>query len=254
MRIYSFNVNGIRSAINKGFIEWLKNEQPEIVCLQETKAQPHQIPTAYFEQLGYQTHIHSAVKKGYSGVATLSKTSADNILAGIGIKKYDDEGRILRMDFGPVTLINVYIPSGTTGDIRQTVKMEFLDDFLSYISNRKKDRENLIICGDFNICHKPIDINRPEKHKKSSGFLPEEREWMDKFIKCGFIDTFREFNKAPEQYSWWSYRANAREKNLGWRIDYHFITTSLRVKLTNAGIHKDVIQSDHCPVSIDISL
>lgn len=252
--IISYNVNGIRAALNKGFAQWVKEASPDIICIQETKAGPAQIDVPLFEHLGYMCYIHSAEKKGYSGVMTLSKETPHNTILGMGLGKYDLEGRVLRTDFPGFTLINVYIPSGTTGDIRQDFKMEFLDDFRKFIQNLKKEQKNILVCGDYNICHKPIDINHPERHKKSSGFLPEERAWFDDFIGDGMIDSFRKFNSEPEQYSWWSYRANSRAKNLGWRIDYHIVTESLDNKVVDARILSDVAHSDHCPVLITLDI
>lgn len=249
-KIFSYNVNGIRAAISKGFVDWLEEEAPDIVLIQETKAQPEQIDNLYFKQLGYHCYCHSAKKKGYSGVAILSKTEPDNLVYGMGIDKYDDEGRVLRADFHDISIFSTYFPSGSSGDIRQDVKMEFLSDFQSYIKGIQKERPNIIIGGDCNICHKPIDINNPKRHKKSSGFLPEEREWFDGFIESGFVDTFRMFNQEPEQYSWWSYRANSRAKNLGWRIDYHLVSNNITNRLKDAFILQNVVHSDHCPVGI----
>jgi exodeoxyribonuclease-3 len=253
-KIYSYNVNGIRSALSKGLSDWIKFSSPDILCLQETKADPSQIDVLLFESLGYTCYIHSAEKKGYSGVMTLSKEPAQQIIPGMGIEKYDTEGRVLRTDFKSFTLINVYIPSGTTGDIRQDFKMEFLNDFRKYIQVLRKERSRILICGDYNICHKPIDINHPERHKNSSGFLPEERDWFDKYLSDGLIDTFRIFTDQPNQYSWWSYRANSRAKNLGWRIDYHVVSEDLKPMVKNASIMKDVNHSDHCPVSVTLDL
>jgi exodeoxyribonuclease-3 len=253
-KILSYNVNGIRAAINKGLFDWLKSTLPDVLCIQETKAGTAQIDIPLFEHLGYNCYIHSAEKKGYSGVMTLCKEEPKQIIPGMGIAKYDLEGRLLRTDFDDYTLINVYIPSGTTGDIRQDFKMEFLGDFRNYINTLREEKSKVLICGDYNICHKPIDINHPERHKKSSGFLPEEREWFDQFIADGLVDTFRMFNDQPEQYSWWSYRANSRVKNLGWRIDYNIVTNELSPVVKNAGILKDVYHSDHCPVSVMLDL
>ena len=249
-RILSYNVNGIRAAFNKGFGDWLKTESPDILCMQETKAQPEQIDKKAFEYYGYHTYVNSAEKKGYSGVALFSKKEPLFVDYDMGISKFDTEGRILRADFENFTVLSVYIPSGTTGDVRQDFKMEFLEAFTSFITNLRKERPNLIISGDYNICHKPIDINFPKKHEKMSGFLPEEREWFDKYIETGLVDSFRVFNQESEQYSWWSYRANAREKNLGWRIDYHIATKPLRNHLQSARILQHVVHSDHCPIEV----
>lgn len=251
-QILSYNVNGIRSAITKGFLSWLKDSSPDIICLQETKASPDQLDTEIFKQLGCYNYWFSAQKKGYSSVAVFTKTKPDNIFYGLGIDKYDFEGRTIRLDFGDITLINSYFPSGTTGDVRQDFKMDYLSDFKKYVDKIKVERPKIIISGDFNICHKPIDINHPERHKSSSGFLPEERAWMDDFMESGFVDSFREFNTDPNQYSWWSYRAGSRNKNLGWRIDYHLISQSLRSHLIGAEILSNVKHSDHCPVKIDL--
>jgi exodeoxyribonuclease-3 len=253
MKIISFNLNGIRSAINKGLFEWLEKESPDIFCVQETKAQPEQVDTFAFNNLGYK-HIllHSAVKKGYSGVGIFTKAKPDYAATGIGNPFFDKEGRLLRVDFGDLTVVCVYIPSGTTGDERQALKMEFLEIFTAHLLELRKERPNLIICGDYNICHKPIDINHPERHGNASGFLPEEREWFDRLIDCGFVDSFRQFNPEPNQYSWWSFRAGAREKNMGWRIDYHIVTESLRERLKNATIYQQVVFSDHAPVMLEV--
>ncbi|MBI9054838.1 MAG: exodeoxyribonuclease III [Bacteroidales bacterium] len=251
-KICSYNVNGIRAAINKGFINWLKEENPDVVLIQETKAHQEQVETGLFEEVGYKHFWFSAVKKGYSSLAILCKEEPDSVQKGIGIEKYDVEGRTMRVDFGDVTIVNSYFPSGTTGTVRQDYKMEYLEDFKKYIDKLKQERPKIIACGDYNICHKPIDINHPERHKKTSGFLPEEREWVDQFIESGFTDSFREYNTKSEEYSWWSYRAGARAKNLGWRIDYHMISDALKPQLKNATILQDVHHSDHCPVVVEI--
>ncbi len=252
IRIISYNVNGLRSALGKGFYDWLRECQPDILFIQETKLQENNLDKMIFEYAGYHQYWNFAEKKGYSGVGVLSKSKPQQVVYGLGLKKFDVEGRVIRIDLGDISLINSYFPSGTTGDIRQSYKMEYLEAVTDYLDQLKKDRPHIILSGDFNIAHKPDDINHPERHNKSSGFLPEERAWMDRLINSGFIDTFREFDKRQRQYSWWSYRANSRYKNLGWRIDYHMITNSLTNRLKGAGIMKDVIHSDHCPVWVGI--
>lgn len=250
--VYSYNVNGIRAAMNKGFGDWLAKAQPDILCLQETKAQPEQIDTAIFDRLGYYHYWYSAQKKGYSGVALLTKEKPDRVEYGMGIDEYDTEGRAIRADFGDISVVSMYFPSGTSGDARQAFKMIYLDRFLQWIEQLRKERPNLIISGDFNIAHKEIDINHPNRHNKMSGFLPEERAWVDQFLKHDYVDTFRMFNQQPEQYSWWSYLAQSRAKNLGWRIDYHMVTGNLKLRIAGAGILQDVVHSDHCPVTVTV--
>jgi exodeoxyribonuclease-3 len=253
MKIISFNVNGIRSAVSKGLFEWLEQEKPDIFCVQELKAQAEQIDLLTFQSLGYaHAIIHPARKKGYSGVAIFSRLRPDFYRIGLDHPFFDDEGRLVRADFGDRTLICVYIPSGTMGEARQALKMEFLDVFTDYLIALRRERPNLIICGDYNICRQPIDISHPERHTKDSGFLPEEREWFARFLQLGFVDAFREFNSAAGQYSWWSFRAQSRAKNLGWRIDYHIVTESLKHRLTGAAILSEVNLADHCPVVVEV--
>ncbi len=252
MKIISYNVNGIRAAVSKGLYDWLEVESPDILCLQETKAQEEQIDLITMQSMGYQSYIHSAEKKGYSGVALFSKQPADNIEIGMGVPLYDQEGRVLRADFGDLTVVSVYIPSGTTGDIRQDFKMDFLVHFEAYVRRLREERKNVVISGDYNICHKPIDINNPQKHTKSSGFLPDERAWFDDFVASGMIDSFRVFDQRPDQYSWWSYRAGAKPKNLGWRIDYHMVSAPLKDKLLGASILPELKFSDHCPIIVEL--
>ena len=251
-RIITYNVNGIRAALNKGLMDWIKSTDPDIVCFQEIKADYDKIPVFDFEEAGYHHFWFPAHKKGYSGVGLLSKTKPDKVIKGMGIEKYDNEGRFLRADYGDISVISVYHPSGTSGDERQDFKMTWLNDFLEYINKLKEERSKLIICGDFNICHKPIDIHDPKGNAHSSGFLPEEREWVTKFLDTGFIDTFRYFNNEPHQYTWWTFRANARERNLGWRIDYNIVSENIKTLLINAVIIPEAKHSDHCPVLLEI--
>jgi exodeoxyribonuclease III len=252
MKIISYNVNGIRSAISKGLVDWLETENPDVLCLQETKAQPEQIEASLFEAIGYHCYFHSAEKKGYSGVAILSKTKPDKVVIGMGNPKYDSEGRVIRADFGDISVLSVYVPSGTTGGIRQDFKMEFLFDFTAFIHTLRYSYPNLVISGDYNIAHKPIDINHPERQVGVSGFLPEERNWLTDFLESGFTDSFRAIDPSPEKYSWWSFRAGARSRNMGWRIDYHLISQPLVAKLKQVAILSDVVHSDHCPVKIEL--
>ncbi len=252
MKIFSYNVNGIRAALNKGLLDWINQENPDILCFQEIKATPDQFDTDVFNQFFSTVLWNPAKRKGYSGVALLSKLKPKNFSFGMNHPIYDAEGRIIVSEFEPFTHVSVYVPSGSMGDERQEFKMNFLSEFYRFIEQLLNKHPKLIISGDFNICHKPIDINHPERHENVSGFLPEEREWMDKFSELGFIDSFRKFNQQPNQYTWWSYRQRAREKNLGWRIDYHFISKELENKLQHAQIHTNVFHSDHCPVSVEL--
>jgi len=252
MKIISYNVNGIRAAIKKGFFEWLDQENFDIVCLQEIKAHPEQLDLNEFEKRGYFTYWMPAVRKGYSGVAILCKPQPKHVEYGCGMEIYDSEGRIIRADYSDFSVMSVYMPSGSSGDHRQEFKMQWLQDFERYIRLLKKDHPKLVICGDYNICHQAIDIHDPVRNKNSSGFLPEERRWVSQFLEDGFIDTFRYFNDSPHQYSWWSYRARAREKNLGWRIDYHMATVEMEQHLAGADILADVKHSDHCPVLLEL--
>lgn len=251
-KIITYNVNGIRSAQSKGFTDWMKAAKPDIICLQELKAEPSQIDVSVYEDMGYHHFWYPAQKKGYSGVAILSKQKPDHVEYGCGAKLYDDEGRVIRADYGDISVMSVYHPSGSSGEERQAFKMEWLDFFQDYINNLKKKRTKLILSGDYNICHKEIDIHNPKSNANSSGFLPEEREWIDRFMRSGFVDSFRHFNKEPHNYSWWSFRANARAKNLGWRIDYNLVSENMEKNMKRAAILPEARHSDHCPVLLEI--
>ena len=252
MKIISYNVNGIRAALKKGFIDWLKSANPDVICLQEIKAQEDQLDLSIFEAAGYSyNYWFSAQKKGYSGVAILSKIKPNNVVFGTGIESMDFEGRNLRADFDGVSVMSLYLPSGTNL-ARLEHKLEYMDLFQDYINTLKKDVPNLIICGDYNICHKAIDIHDPVRNKNVSGFLPEERAWMSQFLKSGFVDAFREFNSEPHNYSWWSYRANSRANNKGWRLDYTLVSLPLQEKLKRAVILSEAVHSDHCPVLVEL--
>lgn len=250
IKIASYNVNGIRAAIKKGLIQWLAESDLDIVCLQETKAQPKQIEQHLFEELGYTCYWYSATKKGYSGVGILTKIKPKQVEYGCGMAAYDEEGRILRADFDDFSVMSVYMPSGSSGELRQAFKMTFLDDFLPYCEKLLLEKPNLIVAGDYNIAHEEIDLHAPKRSKKSSGFLPEERAWLDVFFEKYFTDSFRHSKPEQQTYSWWSYRAASRERNKGWRLDYLAIGKALESRLQTADILTDVHHSDHCPVSL----
>lgn len=252
MKIITYNVNGIRAAFTKDFVGWLSVADPDVICIQESKAGNDQIDIEALEKIGYHSFWHSAEKKGYSGVGIASKVKPLHVEYGCGIEHYDSEGRIMRADFEGFSVISVYVPSASN-ITRLGFKMEFCNDFLEYIKNLKKTIPNLIICGDFNICHHAIDIHNPEGLKNTSGFLPMEREWMTKFIaECEMIDSFRHVNDQPGYYTWWSYRQNSRERNKGWRLDYNFVSKSLEQNISRAVILKEVFHSDHCPVLLEL--
>jgi len=252
MKIISYNVNGIRAALKKGFIDWLKSADPDVICLQEIKAQEDQLDLSVFEAAGYAyNYWFSAQKKGYSGVAILSKTKPTNVVFGTGIESMDFEGRNIRADFDGVSVMSLYLPSGTNL-ARLEHKLEYMDLFQGYINTLKKEVPNLVICGDYNICHEAIDIHDPVRNKNVSGFLPEERAWMTQFLNNGFVDAFREFNTEPDNYSWWSYRANSRANNKGWRLDYTLVSQPLQEKLKRAVILSEAVHSDHCPVLVEL--
>lgn len=252
MKIITYNVNGIRAAITKGLLNWVKATDADILCFQEIKATADQISAEAFKEMGYTSYAFPAQKKGYSGVAIFSREIPKHVEYGCGMEKYDYEGRVLRADYSNFSVMNVYMPSGSSGEDRQLFKFEWMDDFFTYVNELRKTIPNLIVCGDFNICHQAIDIHNPKSNAKTSGFLPEEREWMSKLFDSGFIDGFRHFNKEPHHYTWWSYRAGSRGKNLGWRIDYHAVTQEMEPRLKRSVILPDAVHSDHCPVLLEI--
>ncbi|NIQ03910.1 MAG: exodeoxyribonuclease III [Nitrospinaceae bacterium] len=253
MKIISWNVNGIRAAVKKGFLDWLAQTSPDVVCLQETKAHPDQVDPHVAHPEGYHAFWHPARRKGYSGVATFTKKKPREVHWKMGIERFDVEGRYLRHEFPQFDLLNIYFPNGTSGDERLQYKLDYYDAFLEHCEALRAEGRELVICGDVNTAHKAIDLKNPRQNEKNSGFLPIERAWMDKFVAHGYIDTFREFNQEPDQYSWWTYRANARERNIGWRLDYFFVTEGLLKRVKDAFITPEVMGSDHCPVGLVIT-
>lgn len=253
MRIISYNVNGIRSAMKKGFCDWLSTSPADIICIQETKAHKDNVDHKQFTDMGFYDYWYSAEKKGYSGVAVFTTIKPDFVQMGNGYMQSDAEGRVIRLDFGELTLINAYFPSGTSGDVRQAYKYIWLDELLGYLNTLRKERPKLILAGDYNIAHKAIDIHNPKGYKNTTGFLPEERAWMDKFFENGFVDGFRQINPHPHQYTWWNqYFASTRIDNKGWRIDYINVTDNLKKHIRDARIMPEVKHSDHCPVYLEL--
>lgn len=253
MQLISYNLNGIRAAVRNGLIDWLARHSFDVLCFQEVKATADVVDLAPFEQLGYTYHWHAAEKKGYSGVATFSRIPPTNVVVGCGLPVYDCEGRILRTDFDDVTLLNCYFPSGTSGDVRQGVKMTFLTDFYDYVQTLRQTRPKLIVVGDYNIAHNPIDIHDPVRNKNTTGFLPDERAWMDRWFGSGLTDAFRYKHPTDVAYSWWSYRAGARSINKGWRIDYASVTDNLRDRIDECRMLPDAVHADHCPVFLSMN-
>ena len=254
LKIVSWNVNGLRAIQRKGFLKWLLNNKPDILCLQETKISYEDVPKTLKRVNGYHTYFCEAEKKGYSGVATYSKIKPKKVEYGFGIKKFDNEGRILITDYEKFVLLNIYFPNGKMSQERLNYKLEFYDALLDHANSLKDEGRNIIICGDLNTAHKKIDIARPKANEKISGFLPVERAWIDKFLDNGYLDTFRMFNNEPNQYTWWSYRTKARERNVGWRLDYFFINEEFKDNVKSASILNQVMGSDHCPVDLKINL
>jgi exodeoxyribonuclease III len=254
MKILSWNVNGIRAVDKKGFYEWVKQEKPDILCLQEIKADKEQFPPHLRNAPGYHVYINPADRRGYSGVATYSKQQPQSIETGFNIEKFDKEGRILITEHPSFVLFNIYFPNGKQGDERLNYKLDFYNTFLDYADNLKQQGKNIIVCGDFNTAHKPIDLTHPKANENISGFLPVERAWIDTFIDHGYSDTFRHFNKEPDNYTWWSYRTQARKRNVGWRLDYFFVNKEFLDHVKKSYILDEVLGSDHCPVGIDINV
>ncbi len=251
MKVISYNINGIRAAIKKGLIQWIKKIDADVLCFQEIKANLDQFDEKRFISLGYNCYWNSAQKKGYSGVAILCKKKPNKVIYGMNDSQIDLEGRVLKIEYDNLSIYSVYFPSGSSGELRQKFKIRFLNKFMEFI---KQSYEPTLISGDYNICHKPIDIHDPIRNKNSSGYLPEERKWISDFIDLGFIDTFRQINKSPHQYSWWSYRALSRSRNKGWRIDYHMLSVILQEKIVEASILSDITHSDHCPIYLEIKI
>ena len=256
MRIITLNVNGIRAAARKGFFAWLNKQKADVVCVQETKAQIHQLEAdAIYFPTGYHCYYVDAEKKGYSGVAAYSKHNPNKIITHYGDTEFDNEGRYLELQFNDIAVISLYAPSGTSSDERQQAKYRFMDSFMRHLKKLKYRRKEYIICGDWNIAHKKIDLKNWRGNQKNSGFLPEERAWLDTlFNDVGYLDVFREINQEEEQYTWWSNRGQAWAKNVGWRIDYHVATPNLKQKIQRASIYKNERFSDHAPLTIDYDL
>jgi len=254
MRLLSWNVNGIRAADRKGLFDWLNNEKPDVLCVQEIKALPEQFPPHLRNAPGYNVSINSAERRGYSGVASFSKIKPNDTKKGFGIEKFDREGRVLISEYDDFVLFNIYYPNGKKNQERLDYKLNFYDTFLSYADNLKSEGKNIVVCGDFNTAHKEIDLEHPKQNQRVSGFLPIERAWIDTFIDHGYIDTFRHFNKEAKNYTWWSMRTAARQRNVGWRLDYFFVNREFMKYVKDAFILNEVTGSDHCPVGIDIEV
>lgn len=252
MKIITYNINGIRAAFQKDFLNWVKSTKADILCLQEVKANTDQVDLSALEDLGYHIYWHAAQRKGYSGVAILTKQKPVHVEHGCGVGKYDDEGRVLRIDFSDLSVLTTYMPSGSSSEERQLFKLGWLEFFSNYVQKLQSDFPNLVINGDFNVCHQAIDIHNPIANRNTPGFTPEERAWFSSFLNLGYIDTFRHFTKDPHHYSWWSYRAGARRKNLGWRIDYQVVSEEMVSKLKRCVHLPEAKHSDHCPVLLEL--
>lgn len=254
MKIISYNVNGLRSAVSKGLLDWVKEAQPDVLCLQEIKAGREALDVAAFEELGYHCYLYPAQKPGYSGVAILTKHAPRNVAPGCGHEAYDFEGRVLRLDFDDVSVLNVYMPSGTSGDERQAFKLDWLRWFTSYVQQLRATVPPLVICGDFNCCPTAIDLHNPKANQNSPGYTPAERAWFADFLAAGYTDSFRHHHgDAPHHYSWWSYRAGSRQRNVGWRLDYLLTDNALQPRIASAGLLPDAVHSDHCPAFVELT-
>lgn len=252
MRIMTFNCNGIRAAARKGFFDWLPEADVDVVCLQETKAQEEQLSDPVFHPEDFHCHYYDAVKKGYSGTALFCRKKPKKVTRGLGFEIADTEGRYIQADFGDLSIVSLYLPSGSSGEERQQRKFSFMDDFMKHMKKLRKSKREIIVCADWNICHKEIDLRNWRANRKNSGFLPEEREWLDVLYNdVGYVDAFRVVNEEPDQYSWWSNRGQARANNVGWRLDYHVVTPDTAKRATKAEIYTEQNFSDHAPVIID---
>jgi len=254
VKLISWNVNGLRAIQRKGAFDWLRQTQPDIFCLQETKAQPDQLDAEVTNLDGYEAHFVSAERKGYSGVATYTRLKPERVESGFGIERFDTEGRISISHFEAFTLLNIYYPNGKGSPERLAFKMDFYDAFLDYAERLKAAGKKLVICGDVNTAHREIDLARPKQNETVSGFLPEERAWIDKFLAHGYLDTLRMFNSEPNQYTWWDLVTRARERNVGWRIDYFYVSDNLKNQVKSASIFADIQGSDHCPIGLELEI
>ena len=253
MKLISWNVNGVRAVVKKGFLDWLEQEQPDVLCLQETKAHIDQLAAEILTDHGYHTYWHSGERRGYRGVATFCKTEPLYVQEGLGIERYDVEGRVLITEHENFLLYNIYFPNGQKDDERLQYKLDFYDDLLPIINEQAESGNNVVVTGDWNTAHHPIDLARPKENVKTSGFMPVEREKLDIYVENGWVDTFRLFHQGGERYSWWTYRIGARERNVGWRIDYFFVNEGFVENIVDGDIHDEVMGSDHCPVSLELS-
>lgn len=252
--LYSWNVNGLRSVLKKGFFTWLAKARPDILCLQETKASPDQVDRELVALKGYEFHLASAQKPGYSGVALFTKIHPSTVKPTFGDPRFDDEGRVLAADFGHFLLFNIYFPNGKASPERLRYKMDFYESFLLAMTRLLKQGKRIVVCGDVNTAHQEIDLARPRENSKVSGFLPQERQWIDRFLAAGFIDTFRLFDQRPGQYTWWDLKSGARARNVGWRIDYFYVSRNLKPNVHRAWIAPEVMGSDHCPIGLELKL